>query len=294
MNKRGLVLLGRIAFWFRKAGLRPVFTVVRDVVDAFFRAAHYPPLAAAVDGVRLHGFLRHRSYLEHLARGTYEPASWRFFRELIPSAHVFVDAGAHIGLYSVLSGRFGAPGLVIFAFEPDPYNLLAFRWNVRRSRCKDVTVFQAAVSDTAGSAEFLVSDGTIGSSLVLGRTEIGTTHVKEVETVALDPLLEGFASKTVLAKLDIEGAEIRALKGLADTLRRAERIAVLCEVNPEALRAGGKTPSDLIAALRDAGLQVFFISEETGGLMPVKESCETKGNLLAMRNWMIPKDWILA
>jgi hypothetical protein len=50
----------------------------------------------------------------------------------------------------------------------------------------------------------------------------------------------------------------------------------------------------LIAALRDAGLQVFFISEETGGLMPVKESCETKGNLLAMRNWMIPKDWILA
>ncbi len=294
MNRKSLSILGRIAAAFRNAGLSSLFTAVRDALDAFFQLIKFPPLAADIDGIRLHGFLRHRSFLEHLAKGTYEPASRKLFREMLASAEVFVDAGAHIGLYSMLAGRWGNPGLVIFSFEPDPYNLLAFQWNMRLNRSRNINLFRAAVSDSTGSARLVVSDGTIGSSLNLERTKIGGTHLLEVKTVALDPVLEGAASKAILIKLDIEGAELRALKGLDYTLRRASRVALFCEVNPEALGAGGKTSTDLINGLRNAGLDVFFLSEAAGGLVPVADSCEAKGNLFAVRDWPVKKDWILA
>ncbi|MBN2084381.1 MAG: FkbM family methyltransferase [Anaerolineales bacterium] len=294
MNESGLSFLGRAAAAVRNAGLQPLLTFGRNTADAVFRMIRFPPLSAEIDGIRLHGFLRHRSMLEEFARGAYEPLTRRMFRELVPSAGVFVDAGAHIGLFSSLAVRYGSPGLVVFSFEPDPYNQRAFRWNMNHNRCRNVRLFPAAVSDANGTARLLVSDGTIGSSLVLGRTKIGGTHQLAVETVALDEILRDAVSKPILVKMDIEGAEISALRGMSDTLRRAQRIAVFCEVNPEALAAGGRTPADLIAALRGAGLRIFFISDADGGLIPVTGTCNAKGNLLAVKDWAFPEDWIHA
>jgi FkbM family methyltransferase len=287
MNKIGLSFLGRIAATVRNAGLQPLLTISRNALDAFFQIINYPPLSAEIDGVRLHGFLRHRSILEEFAGGSYESATRSVFRELLPSADVFVDAGAHIGLFSVLGSRYGNPGLAVYSFEPDPYNQRAFRWNLTLNRCRNVKLFPGAVSDKNGIARLLVSDGTIGSSLVLGRTRIGGTHFLEVDTFALDSALKDIPSKSILVKLDIEGAEIQALQGMAATLRRLQRIAVICEVNPEALAAGGRKPMDLVAVLRGAGLQVFFISEATGGLEPIAEPFEAKGNLFAVRDWPV-------
>jgi FkbM family methyltransferase len=293
MNEKSLASLGRIAAAARRAGMQSVFAAVRNMLDAACRAANFPPLSVELDGVRLHGFLRHRSYLEELARGNYEPASRKLFRELLPSAEVFVDAGAHIGLYSMLAGRYGGPGLAVYALEPDPYNLRAFRWNQRLNRCRNVRLMPAAVADRTGADRFLISEGTIGSSLILGRTNIGPTHFLNVDTVSLDRLLQDVSFTAILVKLDIEGAEVRALQGMARTLQRAARTAVLCEINPEALAAGGRTPADLVAALRRAGLDVFFVSEADGGLIPADPPRNAKGNLLAVRHWPIAKDWIL-
>ncbi|MGB7537158.1 MAG: FkbM family methyltransferase [Anaerolineales bacterium] len=294
MNERGLSFLGRVAAALRNAGLQPLLTFARNALDSFFQIINYPPLAAEIDGVRLRGFLRHRSILEEFARGTYEITTRSLFRELLPSADVFVDAGAHIGLFSVMAGRYGKPGLTVYSFEPDPYNQRAFRWNTTFNRCRNVNLFPGAVSDKNGIARLLISDGTIGSSLVLGRTRIGGTHFLEVDTYALDAVLKDTAPKSILFKLDIEGAEIQALQGMAATLRWMQRIAIICEVNPEALAAGGRKPMDLVAVLRGAGLQVFFISEAAGGLIPVADSFDAKGNFLAVKNWVIQKDRIRA
>ena len=195
MNRRGLSFLGRIAALLRNAGLQRLLTIARNALDAIFQIIRFPPLAAEIDGVRLHGFLRHRSILEQFAGGSYESATRKLFRELLPSADVFVDAGAHIGLFSTLAGRFGNPGLAVFSFEPDPYNQRAFRWNMTLNRCRNVNLFPGAVSDKNGMARLLVSDGTIGSSLVLGRTKIGGTHFLEVDTLRVGLGAEGYPLK---------------------------------------------------------------------------------------------------
>ncbi len=66
------------------------------------------PLRARVDGLVLRGGLRHRSFLAHVERGSYEP----FLRSLVEAelgpGILFVDCGAHVGLFSALAARRGA------------------------------------------------------------------------------------------------------------------------------------------------------------------------------------------
>ena len=95
-----LSTLGTGARWARGVGLGRLMRAGRDGADAAFLWLGRPPLRTDVDGLPLRGYLRHRSFLAHLASATYEPEYRRLFlRELRPGATV-VDAGAHIGTYS--------------------------------------------------------------------------------------------------------------------------------------------------------------------------------------------------
>ncbi|MGD0173090.1 MAG: FkbM family methyltransferase [Anaerolineales bacterium] len=291
-NMDSLAALGRLASAFRNAGMRSVFNGIRDSLDAVALRLDLPPLEAEIDGIRLHGFLRHRSFLENLARGTYEPCTRKLFSGLLAETEVMVDAGAHIGLFSVLACRKGTSDLSVFSFEPDPYNGKALQYNLRKNRCANVRVLPMAVSDTTGTARFLISDGTLGSSLILGRTNIGATHTLLVPTAALDFTLQEIPLKSLLIKLDVEGGEIMALRGMSSVLWRASKVAIICEMNPAALQAGGQTPAGLVHLLQKQGLETFFISDAEGGLVPVTETFAAKGNLLCLKDWPIPKEWI--
>lgn len=86
---RAAAILARAA---RAAGLGQAFAATRDAADAvFLRAGLPPPLSASVDGVRVRGYLRHRSFLDEAARPgtTYREL---FVRTLRPGMTV-VDGG---------------------------------------------------------------------------------------------------------------------------------------------------------------------------------------------------------
>lgn len=92
--------LGGVSRAARRSGLGPQLGATRDLADRLLIAVGTPPLRATVDGVELRGFLRHRSFLAHLARGDYEPLARETFRQALADADVVADVGAHIGFYS--------------------------------------------------------------------------------------------------------------------------------------------------------------------------------------------------
>ncbi len=294
MNGRWIRKMGGFSSAMRRAGLKAPFEFFRSLLDSFFLSVNTPPLSLTMDGVRWNGFLRHRSFLDTLSSGAYEPATRRLFLEILAEADIFVDGGAHIGLFSLLAARFGRPDLPIFAVEPDPYNERALRYNIRRNGFSNIQVFPAALSDSDGMEPILISEGGISSSLLLGRSNIGKTKSWIVRTLRMDSVLRDFPLHSLLLKLDVEGAEIMALKGMEESLRRAGRLAVICEINPSALRAGGWSPEDLIHCLKALSPKPFFISEQENGLRPVQEPIEAKGNLLCLRNWEIASNWLLS
>ena len=123
-GRRTVDLLGWVARSARRTGLAAVSDRAVRIVDAIFVRAGRPPIGVFVEGVRVRGYLRHRSYLAEAARPRTTYAQL-YLEQLKPDTTV-VDAGAHVGVYTMLA----SPRCTrVLAFEPDPYNFGALRAN---------------------------------------------------------------------------------------------------------------------------------------------------------------------
>lgn len=268
------ILLGRAARLARAAGLGSALRLVRDGADAALLRVHTPVLRAQFEGAQLRGFLRHRSFLAGIDRGDYEPTLRNLILASAGPGTLFVDAGAHVGFYSLLAARAGAD---VVALEPDPYNLAALRRNLHGTRAE---VLGSAVSDSIGAASFHLSSSTTGGSLV-DRGDIEMTRSVSVETTTVDAVVEGRAFDTLVLKVDVEGAEPAVLAGAQRALRDPPSAVVIAEVHPNALAANGSNPDDVVAPLRDAGYEILFVDQDgTIGALP---DAPAKGNVVATR-----------
>lgn len=274
--------LGAAARIARSAGLGAPLRAVRDAADAAFARVGRPPLHATTDGFRLRGYLRHRSYLAHVAAGT--PGGYRhlFAKSLAPGATV-CDGGAHIGLYTILASQLAGESGSVLAFEPDRYNLRALEWNVRNSGRGNVTVLDKALADGPRVASFHENSGTISSSLA-ERPGVGTESLRPVEVTSLDLALAGRELDRLVVKLNIEGAEPLALQGMEATLLRAGSVRLFVELNPPALTAAGADPRELIEHLGRHGLSVSWIDPVDESLTPAAaDGPLRKGHLFCSR-----------
>lgn len=129
----------------------------------------------------------------------------------IPENATVIDAGANIGCFSRYAFLNGA-GTVI-SFEPSPGNIECLRQNV-----PDAHIVAAGVWDRKAVLSFSTGTATNpGSHHVCedgaGNTSISVTSIDEVVAemalIGLDYI-----------KMDVEGAEVRALRGAADSIRR--------------------------------------------------------------------------
>lgn len=155
------------------------------------------------------------------ARDGYEPALTKAFVENLHEGMVVYDIGAHWGYFSlVASRRVGATGQVI-AFEPHPHNVEIIEKNLSMNNIQNVRLLKVAVADKAGTATF-----DLGADTGLGR--LSETGKYQVQVVQLDALVErGEILPPHLVKIDIEGAEGAALRGMRNLLEQHRPIVLL-------------------------------------------------------------------
>jgi FkbM family methyltransferase len=269
-------LLGAASSAARGARLETLAHGLRDLADRPLVAAGRPPLRTRAGGVEIHGFLRHRSHLADVTRpGT--TYAGLFVRMLRPGTTV-VDAGAHVGLYTLLAAH-RTGGVPVLALEPDPYNLAALRENVRRAGAANVRIVPKALGERRRQATLFRSRGTIGSSLT--RREASDVPIG-VEVTSLDDELRGLELGALVVKLNIEGAEPLALAGMEETLARCSDATLFVELNPLVL----DRPELLVGTLEELGFAVWWIDRLRRSLSAVDSSQRLgKGHLLARRSW---------
>lgn len=130
------------------------------------------------------------------------------FCELARSARTFLDVGAYSGIYTLLACAANKQ-LRAVAFEPNPHARLLFERNIEANLLADrVTVERSAAGDRHGRATLHIpADETAAS--VLG--DSGSSIA--VSIVPIDGVVPtGF--DVDLVKIDVEGAELAALKGM--------------------------------------------------------------------------------
>lgn len=145
---------------------------------------------------------------------------------------VFFDIGSCVGIYALHAALFGSS---VFAFEPDPEYRKRLKKNIQINRMKKkIKVIEWAVSDYVGKAS-LYTDGINGNS-----PSLLSDSERCFVTVKTDSLDNAISNHLIpfpdVIKIDIEGAEILALRGMKNTLasRNAPRFLFL-ELHPKYL-----------------------------------------------------------
>jgi FkbM family methyltransferase len=238
-----------------------------------------------IDGFRLHGdHIGQLYYVRELLESDREATFIALLKSSIGDGMTTVEAGAHIGYVTLQAARAVGPRGRVLAFEANPRVIPLIEQNLTVNGLHEqVTVVPLALADAPGRHAFFLSGGGDTSSL---HEPEGASERIEVTTTALDDWLDPTAHVDVV-KLDIEGGEVAALRGMRETLARAgPGLVVFAECNPSMLERAGTSTRDLFETLQANGLNLRWIDESRGSTRPLDEADLSHGyvNLYCRRS----------
>ena len=182
-----------------------------------------------------------------------------------------LDVGSSTGIFSAIA-LFTTPSVEVIAFDPDLSSLAAVRrmcQHVDRSRLQLVHCFAADVSSEQETIEVAVR--TTAEALAGKRItgDVGTTRYialssrvdNSVPTFRLDDLFDAklLLQRPVMMKCDVEGAELRVLRGFEKSLRRA-RPSLILSIHPPALPEYGSSKEEVESFLQSLGYKIEIIA----------------------------------
>ena len=244
-------------------------------MDVFSRVTVQPfdapfPRSARVD-LTFDCDLRNSLAREVYFTGQYEPQETAILEALIKPGQTFVDIGAHWGYFSLIAAqRVGVGGRVI-AIEADPRLYRTLKHNISCNSLDHVETIQVAAADRKGTlrmAGYVETDGNWGISRLLGQSEpVDSATDFDVNTDSIDNLLDERLVETVdVLKMDIEGAEALALRGMEVGLRRGRYKAILIEFHPAALSEFGSSVKLLVDLLKSFGYRGWRIDHSQSAM----------------------------
>jgi FkbM family methyltransferase len=195
---------------------------------------------------------------EIVRSGCYEPETVAVFQALLAPGMIVVDAGAHVGQYTVIaSALVGAEGRV-HAFEPDPETFRQLQANVALNRCRNVACNPVALSRDDGTATLFLSDVSNVGGNSLRPTVCYRGRRTEVRLQTLDRYaMSATLPRLDVLKADVEGAELFLLQGGVEVITRFTPTMILeFSINTKAF---GYSEEDLRDQLRDWGYVLFGI-----------------------------------
>ncbi len=196
--------------------------------------------------------------------GYYEKSLGDVLKNIIKPGDVFLDIGANIGYFSLLIAN-NVPTAKVISFEPVREIFESLKGNIAINNIKNVTAFNAAIGELKEEKELFISGlDNLGMSS-FQQPENFSGKKETVQVLTIDEWFEraGLA-KIDVVKLDVEGSELPALKGMKEILQNFKPI-VIVEINPETLSMFGLAPDDIYNYLSKFNFDSFLIAE-TGKL----------------------------
>ncbi len=195
-------------------------------------------------------------------------------RNLLSPGMVVIDAGANIGEITLAAAKMvGASGYV-YAFEPLLEVADELSQNIRLNNFTQVRIQKSGLSDETGDKEIYRAssdfyDGSKNEGLAtLYPSEKRGEKAGVISLETLDGFSERIDLKRLnLIKMDIEGAELPALRGGIETLRRFMPY-IIVEVQQETASQAGYNAADILALLQPVGYR-FDVIGRKGRLHPV-------------------------
>jgi FkbM family methyltransferase len=179
---------------------------------------------------------------------------------LLQGGDVVVDGGANIGGFTLVAASIVGPSGAVHAVEAAPATAALLRRSVALNPHVRVTVHELALAAEPGELDFTTFQPGLGIASFAPAREGAVVTVQVTTLDALSAALQ----RVDLVKLDVEGAELRALQG-ATRLLAEQRPLLLIEIEPAHLARQGASPAAVEALLTQAGYEGFSIGPRRGG-----------------------------
>jgi FkbM family methyltransferase len=216
-------------------------------------------------------------------REYYEP-ELAYLEQLLSPGMTFIDAGANIGVYTLVASRIvGDRGRVI-AFEPSAQSFPVLQRNIALNRLTNVLAFPFALTQTSGRTRLYRGPNAGLNSLGSDpswpeRFPSWREEVEEIATEPLDGVLHRTSTNRVhVVKMDVQGAEELVLRGGINTVK-VMRPRIIFEIFPEGTAPIGLSPYGAWNLLESLGYEFFLMK---GRALYHTTSPPTGGNVVGI------------
>ena len=209
--------------------------------------------------------------------GLYDYDDMNFLLRYLRAEDSFLDIGANIGVYTLLAASKIHSGS-IYSFEVLPKNYERLQENLKLNQFEQVKTYKVAVSDCTGTIALNLAEGDSMPFI----TQTATEKTITVPTDTLNNLLQNQPlTNLTLAKMDIEGAEILALKGANSLLKKQRPHVWILEIN-DTVSHFGHQKQDLVDFLYGYGYKLYRYDADNNQLNLITVEEKKGNNVLAI------------
>jgi FkbM family methyltransferase len=215
------------------------------------------PILYKLLGTKGYKYFQYLGKLKDIQNKLVEEPEIELLDSLIKPNDEVIDIGANYAYYTERMSSLCPQGKV-FAFEPIPFTYDVAAKIVKKLKLHNVELFQKGVGQKNETLRFSVP------TLDFGSISAGQAHIKgrnndnvkgseyyvsdktaefDCDVVSIDSFLLEKLTKLTFIKIDIEGAEHFALKGMAKTLEKFKPV-ILIEIVPLFLESFGIPKDD--------------------------------------------------
>lgn len=185
----------------------------------------------------------------------------RLIKRMVQPGWTVVDAGANVGVYSLMMAKRIAPHGRVHAFEPVPALNRLLKRNLMLNPELAITTQGSALSGGEGEVTIYVpSHNNKGMSSL--HPDGGSHTCYSVPKTSLDRYVQHCGiDRLDFVKIDVEGHELSVLRGAAQTLARL-RPRIACELSRAHLGRAGSSPEAVADYMGKRGYRRYGIAPD--------------------------------
>jgi FkbM family methyltransferase len=131
---------------------------------------------------------------------------------------VVIDAGAHLGTFTLKAAREVGPAGLVVSVEPESRNFELLSRNIAENSISNVRLVNAGLGKAPGRGELNIHNRGGENSLL--KRGVQPSGVQPIEIKTVDMVAEALSlSRVDFLKIDVEGFELEVLMGAKDVLK---------------------------------------------------------------------------
>jgi FkbM family methyltransferase len=191
--------------------------------------------------------------------GHYEPHIQLLMSKMVKPGMVVADVGANYGQHTALLSMLTGPTGRVFAIEASDHNAQYLLQTLLANQCvANVDLINKGVWDDTGHMEFHHADNGAGWSFFTTVDYDEGNPDRKATSVPIDTLDNMLPDKVDFIKMDVEGSELRAIRGAKRIL--SHHPPLLIELNAiTAKKFMGIDIKDVVQTIIDAGYRYAYL-----------------------------------